>query len=182
MAGMTFEEKTISSRMIYEGKILNLRKDVVEVVGNKTSEREIIEHNGGVTLSAVTGDGKMVMVRQFRKAAGRTILEAPAGKREKDEDPLETAARELKEETGYTATDIKFLTKFYSSVGYSEEIIYIYLCTGLVPGETAFDDNEAIDIVEMEMDELYRMAVNGEIEDAKTIIAILLAKIHTDIE
>lgn len=177
---MVFEEKTLSSEMIYEGKILNLRKDAVEVIGNKTSEREIVEHNGGVALAAVTGDKKMVMVKQFRKAADKVLLEAPAGKREKDEDPLVTAVRELKEETGYTAAEVKFLTKFYSSCGYSEEIIYIYLCRGLTPGDTDFDDNEAIDIIEMDLDELYDMAINGEIEDAKTIIAILLAKIQTD--
>ena len=175
---MIFEEKTISSQMIYEGAILNLRKDTVEVVGNKISAREIVEHNGGVTLAAVTDDNKMVMVKQFRKAAGKAILEAPAGKREKGEDPLETAVRELKEETGYTASSVKLLTKFYSSVGYSEEIIYIYLCTGLTPGETQFDDNEAIDIIEYDLDNLYEMAANGEIEDAKTIIAILMAKIQ----
>ena len=175
---MIFEEKTISSQMIYEGRILNLRKDTVEVVGNKVSEREIVEHNGGVTLAAITSDHKMVMVRQFRKAAGKAVLEAPAGKREKGEEAIETAERELKEETGYTASNIKLLTKFYASVGYSEEIIYIYLCTGLTPGETQFDDNEALDIIEYDLDELYEMVVSGEIEDAKTIIAILMARIH----
>jgi ADP-ribose pyrophosphatase len=175
---MIFEEKTISSQMIYEGKILNLRKDTVEAFGDKVSEREIIEHNGGVTIAAITGDSKMVMVKQFRKAAGKAILEAPAGKREKGEDPIETAVRELKEETGYTASDIKLLTKFYASVGYSEEIIYIYLCKGLTPGETQFDDNEALDIMEYDLDELYEMVINGEIEDSKTIIAILIARIH----
>lgn len=177
---MIFEEKTLSSEMIYRGKILNLRKDTVEVIGNKVSEREIVEHNGGVTLAAVTDDNKMVMVKQFRKAAGKAVLEAPAGKREEDEDPLETAVRELKEETGYTASNVKFLTKFYSSVGYSEEIIYIYFCSGLTPGETEFDDNEALEVIEMDMDELCGMAARGEIEDAKTIIAVLLAKMQTE--
>ena len=177
---MVFEEKTISSEMIYKGKILNLRKDLVETIGGKVSEREIVEHSGGVTIAAITDDNRMVMVRQFRKPAGKVILEAPAGKREKDEDPLKTAIRELKEETGYTASSIKFLTKFYSSVGYSEEIIYIYLCRGLTPGETEFDENEAIDIALYGVDELCEMAVNGEIEDSKTIIAVLMAKIHSE--
>ena len=175
---MIFEEKTISSQMIYEGAILNLRKDTVEVVGNKISAREIVEHNGGVAIAAITSDNKMVMVKQFRKAANKAILEAPAGKLEKGEDPVSAAVRELKEETGYTASNIKLLTKFYASVGYSEEIIYVYLCTGLVSGETQFDDNEAIDIIEYDLNDLYEMTLNGAIEDSKTIIAILMAKIQ----
>ena len=179
---MVFEEKTLSSEMIYEGRILNLRKDKVSVVDNKVSEREIVEHAGGVTMAAITDDNKMVMIKQFRQAAGKVVLEAPAGKREKGEDPIETAVRELKEETGYTASNIKFLTKFYSSVGYSEEIIYVYLCTGLTPGETDFDENEAIDVIEYDLGELCKMAMNGEIEDAKTIVAILIAAGKAEID
>jgi len=172
---MIFEEKTRKSEMIYEGKILNLRRDTVEVVGGNTSEREIVEHDGGVALAAITDEGKMVMIRQYRQAAGRVLLEVPAGRREKGEDPKATAARELKEETGYTASDIKLLTRFFSTCGYSEEIIYIYLCRGLTPGETEFDEHEAIDTVEYELPELYSMVKSGEVEDAKTIIAILMA-------
>jgi ADP-ribose pyrophosphatase len=179
---MIFEEKTISSEMIYKGAILNLRKDTVEVVGNRISHREIIEHNGGVTIAAVTDDNKMVLVKQFRKAVEKVILEVPAGKRDGDEEYLETAKRELKEETGYTAKNIKMLTKFYSSVGYSEELIYAYLCTGLTPGETDFDDNEAIDVVEYDIDELYKMIMNGEIADAKTIVTVLMAIKHLSCE
>ena len=175
---MVFHEKTIKSEMIYEGKILNLRKDTVEVVGDKTASREIVEHNGGVTIAAVTDDNKMVMVKQFRKSAEKVVLETPAGKREKGEEPIKTAIRELKEETGYTASNIEFLTKFYAAIGYSEEIIYIFLCTGLTKGETELDDNEAIDVVEYDLDELYEMALAGEIEDSKTIIAILFAKMR----
>jgi len=175
---MIFFEKTLKSEMIYEGRILNLRKDTVEVVGGKTSYREIVEHNGGVAIAAVTDDNKMIMVRQFRKSAGKAVLEVPAGKREKDEDTLETAKRELREETGYTARNITFLTKFYAAIGYSEEIIYIYKCTGLAPGETEFDDNESIDVIEYDLDELYRMVLAGEIEDSKTIVAILFVRMQ----
>jgi ADP-ribose pyrophosphatase len=176
---MAFEVKTLSSEIIYEGKILNLRKDTVETANGSVSYREIVEHSGGVAVAAITHDNKMVMVRQFRNPAGRIVLEAPAGKREKDEDPAETAERELKEETGYTASNIKLLTKFFASVGYSEEVIHIYLCTGLTPGETEFDDNESLDIIEYDLDELYQMVLRGEVEDSKTIIAILMAKIHS---
>ncbi len=178
---MVFEEKTIESERIYEGKILNLRRDKVYVVGDNISYREIVEHNGGVTIAALTNDGRMVMVRQFRKAAEKVVLEAPAGKIDGEEKPLEAAIRELKEETGYTAGHIEYLTSFYSSIGYSEEKIYLYLASDLTPGETAFDGNEAIDIFEYELSELHKMVLSGEIEDAKTIAAIMIvaAKIET---
>ena len=170
---MTFEEKTLNSKRIYEGAIINLRCDEV-TVQNGTSKREIIEHNGGAVLAAITDQGKMVMVKQFRKPAEKVLLEAPAGKIDPGEKPEKTAVRELKEETGYTASEVSFLTKFYPSVGYSEEILYLYLCTGLTPGETDFDENEAIDIREYEIEELYQMAMSGQLEDAKTIIAVLI--------
>ena len=170
---MTFEEKTLNSKRIYEGAIINLRCDEV-TVQNGTSKREIIEHNGGAVLAAITDQGKMVMVKQFRKPAEKVLLEAPAGTIDPGEKPEKTAVRELKEETGYTAFEVSFLTKFYPSVGYSEEILYLYLCTGLTPGETDFDENEAIDIREYEIEELYQMAMSGQLEDAKTIIAVLI--------
>lgn len=178
---MIYIEKTISSEMIYEGGILNLRRDKVYVTGDKESYREIIEHNGGVTIAAITDEGRMVMVRQFRKAAEKAVLEAPAGKIERDEDHRITAIRELKEETGYTAEKFEYITSFYSSIGYSEEVLHLYLATGLTPGETQFDDNEAIDIEEYDLGLLKQMALRGEIEDAKTIIAILIAAVKMGI-
>ena len=139
---MIFEEKTIKSDRIYEGSILNLRRDKVTVL-HGTSYREIVEHNGGAVLAAITDEGKMVMVRQFRKPAERVMLEVPAGKIDPGEKPEETAKRELAEETGYRARHVRYLTEFYPSVGYAEEVLYLYLCTGLTPGETNFDENEA---------------------------------------
>ena len=172
---MTFEEKTISTEMIYKGAILNLRRDKV-TVENGTSYREIIEHNGGAVLAAVTDEGKMVMVRQYRKPAERVMLEVPAGKIDPGETPFETACRELKEETGYTPGEVKYLTEFYPSVGYSEEVLYLYLCTGLTAGETCPDENEALDVLEMDVEELYEMVMRAEIRDAKTIIAIMMVR------
>ena len=172
---MTFEEKTINSERIYEGAIINLRRDKV-TVQNGTSMREIIEHNGGAVLAAITDDEKLVMVRQYRKAANRVMLEVPAGKIDPGEAPEAAAKRELKEETGYTAGKISFLMSFYPSVGYSEEVLYLYLCENLIPGDTNFDENEAIDIEEYEIDETYRMAMSGQIADAKTIIAVMTVK------
>ena len=172
---MTFEEKTLKSEKIYDGVIINLRRDKVTVQGG-TSYREIVEHNGGAVMAALTEDKTLVMVRQYRKPADKVMLEVPAGKIDPGEMPLEAAVRELKEETGYTASKVEFLTEFYPSVGYSEERLYLYLCTGLTPGETCFDENEAIEIEEIDLDRLFKMAMSGELDDAKTIIAILMVK------
>jgi len=172
---MTFEEKTLETQRIYEGAIINLRRDKV-TVENGTSYREIIEHNGGAVLAAVTDEGRMVMVRQYRKPAERVMLEVPAGKIDAGETPLETARRELKEETGYTPSKVEYLTEFYPSVGYSEEVLYLYLCTGLEAGETCPDENEALDILEMDIEELHQMVMRAEIRDAKTIVAIMMVR------
>ena len=171
---MIYEEKTIKSERIYEGNILNLRKDTVTVI-NGQSEREIVEHGGGAVIIAVTKDNKIVMVRQYRKAAGRVMLELPAGKRDGDEDFSVTAERELKEETGYTAGAMKFVSRMYTSPGYTEETLYIYLATDLTPGETDFDDNEAIDIEEYPIDEAVSMVLSGKREDGKSQAGILMA-------
>ncbi len=175
---MFFEEKTISTERIYEGAILNLRRDEVTTHSGGTSFREIIEHNGGAVAVPITSDGKIVMVRQYRKAFEQPVLELPAGKIEKGEEPLETIARELQEETGYTAGKIEFLTAFYPSVGYTNEVLYLYMATELVPGATHYDEHEAMDILEMDFDEAHNMVVHGEIRDAKTMLGILLAKNH----
>lgn len=170
---MTFEEKTIETETIYKGSVLNLRKDKV-TVKNGVSFREVIEHNGGAVIAAVTDDRKMVMVRQYRKPAGRVVFEVPAGKIDPGEEPLATAERELKEETGYTADNIRFITSFFPTVGYSEEQLYLFVAQGLTAGETAFDENEAIDLEEVEINTLHDMVMRGEIHDAKSMIAILM--------
>ena len=176
---MIFEEKTIKKETIYEGKILNLRRDVVQAVGGEAT-REVIEHNGAVAMVALTDDGKVIMVKQYRYPMRKVILEIPAGKIDKGEtDPDEAAARELKEETGYTAGRMEKMGKIYPSVGYSEEGIELYLCRDLVPGETDMDEDEAIDIEEYDFDEACRMAESGEIRDAKTVCALLMARAKT---
>lgn len=173
---MIFEEKLISSERIYEGKILNVRRDKVTALKGE-AYREIIEHNGAVAMVAVTGEGNVVLVRQFRYAAGRAFLELPAGKIDKGEtDPVGAAVRELKEETGYTAETIKYLGKINVSVAYSEEVIHLYYMTDLTPGEQCLDEDEAVEIIEMPFDEVYDMAASGKMEDAKTLAALLMAK------
>lgn len=170
---MSFNEKTISSEIKYKGKILNLRIDTVESV-NGESTREIVEHSGGAVVLPLLPNKNVVMIRQFRKPLERDVLEIPAGKIEQGESPEETAFRELQEETGYMANNMTLLTKMYPSVGYSEELLYIYLATDLEPGETYFDENEDIDTYSYHIDDLYDMVMEGKIQDAKTQVAILM--------
>lgn len=170
---MSFNEKTISSEIKYKGKILNLRIDTVESV-NGESTREIVEHSGGAVVLPLLPNKNVVMIRQFRKPLERDVLEIPAGKIEQGESPEETAFRELREETGYKANNMTLLTKMYPSVGYSEELLYIYLATDLEPGETDFDENEDIDTYSYHIDDLYEMVMEGKIQDAKTQVAILM--------
>ena len=171
---MTVIEETVSSEMIYEGKILNLRKDRVKVKDGKESYREIVEHNGGVIILGLTGEGIIPMIRQYRKAARQVMFELPAGKLEKGEDPAEAALREFKEETGYTAGRIRHMTAFFPTVGYSEELLHIFFAEELTAGDTDFDDNEAIEIEEYAPEELYKLISAGEMNDGKTILALLI--------
>lgn len=173
---MTFEEKTVSSESIYKGAILNLRRDKVTVSGGGYSYREIVEHSGGAVAVALTDDGNVVLVKQFRKPMEKVVTELPAGKIEKGEDPLETMKRELKEETGYTASHLKLMAEFNPSVGYTNETLYIYLATGLVPGKPQPDEHEALEIKKIPLDDAIQMVVNGEITDGKTMTGLLLTK------
>ncbi len=173
---MAFEEKTIDSEIMYEGPIFRIRKHKVLAVGNRIAYRDILEHNGAAVLLAITDEGKIPVVRQYRTAMNRQVFELPAGKIDENEDPRKTAVRELKEETGYTAKEIRHLTTINPSCGYTTEMLYIYLCTGLTPGETAFDDTEDLDIYEFTADELIRKIMDGTIQDAKTIVGVLFAR------
>lgn len=173
---MFFEEKTMKSDKLYEGKLLNLRIDTVELPDKKYSKREIIEHPGAVSILPVTDDDCVILVKQYRKAIEKSLLELPAGKIELNEEPGETAKRELKEETGFSANKIEYLLEFYTSPGFTNEKVYIFLATDLNKGETEFDDGEFIETVKIQIDDLMKMIDRGEIVDSKTIIGIQLAK------
>ena len=168
------EEKTLSSEMLYRGVILNLRKDKVTVRDGRASYREIVEHSGGVVILGVTPEGKIPMVRQYRKAANAVVLELPAGKLEKGEDPAEAALREYREETGYTAESVRHVAEFFPTVGYSEEVLHVFFAEGLTAGDTDFDENEAIETEEYMPETLFEMIDEGKLNDGKTLIALLL--------
>lgn len=169
---MVFHENTISSEIVFEGRIINVRVDKIRTQDGGESLREVVEHPGGVAIAAMTREGQMVLVKQFRKPIEGVILEVPAGKIEKGEDPENTAVRELQEETGYKASKIKHLYTFYSSPGFSAEKIFLYLAEDIIPGEASPDENEHVETVTYDLDTLATMIENGEIIDGKTIVAI----------
>ncbi|SHJ64902.1 NUDIX hydrolase [Tepidibacter formicigenes] len=173
---MILEEKTMSSEKIYNGKVINLRVDTVELPQHKYQKREIVEHPGAVAILALTEKKEVILVKQFRKPVEETLLELPAGKLELGEDPKECAIRELKEETGYEAEKIKFSNLFYTSAGFSNEKMYLYLATGLKEGQSCPDEDEYIEVFKVKISEALDMIKKGEIKDAKTIIGILLSK------
>lgn len=172
---MGFNEKTIESEYIYKGKILNLRRDKVETKSGRTSYREIIEHNGGSVAVAVTENRDIILVKQFRKAMERDMIELPAGKIERDENPKDTIIRELEEETGYRASKVNLLGEFHPSVGYTSETLYIYLAEQLTKGNTNFDTDEDIEILIVPLSQAVDWVVQGKITDGKSMAGILLA-------
>lgn len=173
---MSFEEKTMKSDKLYEGKLLNLRIDTVELPDKKYSKREIIEHPGAVAILAITDDNSLVLVEQYRKAVERSLLELPAGKLELNEEPGETATRELKEETGIVAEKMDYLMEFYSSPGFTDEKIYLFIAKNLKQEDPEPDSGEFIKTQKIHIEELVKMVSRGEILDSKTIIGIQLAK------
>jgi ADP-ribose pyrophosphatase len=172
---MDQNETVIQSETLYSGRILHLRLDTVRLPDGNQSRREIVEHRGAVCIVPVRADGMVLLVRQFRLAAGKSLLEIPAGTLEEGEDPDACAARELEEETGYKATTLRPLFQAYLAPGYSTELIHAYLATDLVPGQTHTDSDEYVELVPMPLAEAERRVLAGEIEDSKTISALLVA-------
>lgn len=173
---MIVEEKTISSDRIYTGKIISLKVDTVEVENKGYQKREIIEHGGAVGIVAINENNEVILIKQFRKPIEKVIWEIPAGKLEPGENPKECAIRELKEETGYEAQNLKLIHKFYTSAGFSNQKIFIYLATGLTMGENNLDNDESLEVYKINLEEAYNMVIKNEIEDAKTSIGILFTK------
>ncbi len=173
-----YEEKTLETKPIFNGRIIALQVDDVVLPDGQQAKREIVKHPGAVALIPVTVEGKIILVRQFRKALERTIIEIPAGRIEPGEDPKLTAIRELEEETGLGTKEITYLQTFATSPGFADEIIHLYVAKELYPIDNPAegDEDEFIDVLEVTIEEAEKMVAKGEIYDAKTAFAVLYAK------
>jgi len=174
---MDYSEKTLSREEIYRGRVVELHRDRILLPDGRESVREVMEHPGGVTVLPMDEQGNVYCVRQYRYPVGKHLLEAPAGKLEPGEDPLECAVRELSEETGFTADEPIDLGRIYPSPGYSAEILYLYLARGLHAGEMHLDEGEFLDVEKHSLDELTELVMRGELSDGKTVAAVLKVKL-----
>lgn len=165
---MKLTETTVNKNYVYNGKIINVRRDDAALYDGKPCIREVVEHHGGVCVAALTEENELLFVRQFRYPYMEVVLELPAGKLEKDEDPFEAGKRELEEETGFVAAKYYDLGNFYPTPGYCGEIIHLYAASGLTPTQMNPDEDEYIEVEKIAVEKAVEMIMNNEIPDGKT--------------
>jgi ADP-ribose pyrophosphatase len=168
------KEKILSSKYILKGHVINLRVDKVVTADGRRTTREIIEHSGAVAVVALDADNNVLLVKQYRSAIKKDLLEIPAGSIDKGEATKTTVIREMQEETGYKPRKVKFLADFYSAPGYSEEKMYLYLATDLVPSRLTAEDTAEIELVRVPVNQVKAMITSGKIQDAKSIIGLMM--------
>ncbi|MFC4387724.1 NUDIX hydrolase [Gracilibacillus marinus] len=175
---MNFEEKTVKTNHIFSGKIIQLQVDDVLLPNGEMSKRELIKHPGAVAIIAMTENNKLVMVKQYRKPLEKTLVEIPAGKLEEGESPEITALRELEEETGYTTNHLQYITSFYTSPGFADEIIYVYFTDELtlLEEKKQLDEDEFVELMTISLDDAEELIQSQDIHDAKTVFAIQYLK------
>lgn len=171
----TLSERLVSSQRVYEGRIVNLRVDTVRLASGRVTTREIVEHGGSVAIVALNEEDNVLLVNQFRAAVGRALLEIPAGTLEAGEDAEACALRELREETGYVAGHMEEIHVFYTSPGFCDERIWLYVATGLRPGAQDVETDESIEVVKLPLNRALKMVGSGEICDGKTILGLSVA-------
>lgn len=171
----TMFEKKISSEEVFKGKVITLTVDQVEVQNGNTSQREVVHHNGGACVVAINEKNEIALVRQYRYAVGKVLLEIPAGKIELGEDPMLTASRELEEEAAVIAEKIVPFGTVIPTCGYCNEIIYLYLATDLKPSVQKLDADEFVDIFWLPLEQAAALVMKGELNDSKSAVGILKA-------
>ena len=175
---MELTERTISSETIFEGKIITVQRDMARLPDGKSASREVVRHPGGVTVLPLGADGTVTLVRQYRYPLGQELLELPAGKLERNgEDHRSAAIRELGEETGLEAGELTYLGYMVSSPGFCDEKLHLYLARDLTFGATHPDADEFLQVRRLPFDTLLARCLSGEIEDGKTVAAVLKAKL-----
>lgn len=167
------EERLLHSRILYRGKLVELRLDRVGLPGGGEAEREVVDHPGAVALLAVEEGERILFVRQYRHACRRVLLELPAGTLEPGEDPLACAQRELAEEVGRRAGSLQLLARFFTSPGFCSEVLHLYLARGLEPVSARQEADETLEPVVLGRAEAWRRVREGEIADAKTLLGLL---------
>jgi ADP-ribose pyrophosphatase len=165
-------ERRTGGRTLLEGGFLEVRRDEVALPDGSHATREYIVHPGAVAVVPLLDDGRVVMVRQYRYPIGKAIIEIPAGKIDPGEPTLQTARRELREETGFSAREWAFACEIHNAAAYSTESIWIYFARGLVAGEQRLDAGEFLDVLPMSVDELDALARQGGLPDVKTVIGL----------
>jgi len=170
----TNDEATLSAELLHEGYILSLYRETVRLLDGRITTRDIVRHNGAVAILPIDAAGNVLLVRQYRQAARRILVELPAGTLEKGEEPEACALRECQEETGYKPGKLIRLGGVFLAPGYSTEYIHLYLATDLTASKLAQDDDEFLDLLRLPLDDVTRMIRTGEIEDAKTVSAMFM--------
>jgi len=166
-------EKTLSSRLIYEGRVVKLRVDTVKMPNGRETTREVVEHSDCVAIVAIDENDNVLLVKQFRQPVEKALLEIPAGGIEPGEDPVATVLRELREETGYLPRKVERFGGFYSSPGYCTEYLYLYLATDLIPSPLSAEDTENISLIRVPTTQIPSLITSGNICDAKSIAGLL---------
>jgi len=172
---MKFKEETVSTERVFSGKTISLRVDQVLLPDGRIATREIVEHPGAVAIVALTDQKEIVLVEQYRKAIEHKTLEIPAGKLDPGEHPRQCAIRELKEETGIVSQELELVANYFTTPGFSDEQIHVYMAQNLDWGDSQPDADEFICTTRIPVRDAIAMVVRQEIRDAKTIIGILLA-------
>ncbi len=167
------QEKKVESNTVYQGKIVNLHVDQVELPSGNISVREVVEHPGSAGIIPIDNDGKVILIRQFRYPVGEVLWEIPAGKLDPGESPKDCARRELEEETSYLAGRLEKIVSFYTSPGFSSEILHLFLGMDLTPGTGRPDEDENIKTYRLSREAVETLMENGEIRDAKTLLALV---------